>query len=439
MPLTDESRLSDGQLLERFLAAREEAAFAALVRRHGPMVLGVCRRVLRHHQDAEDAFQAAFLVLARKARAVRGESLANWLYTVAYHAALEARAAGARRRARERQVEEMPHPEVPPAELQDWRPLLDRELHRLPQKYRAALVLCDLEGKTRKEAARQLRLPEGTLSSRLATARRLLATRLARCGVSLALAVVLTEAAPAAVPASLGSATVKAAVLVAAGQAAAVTMPAVAIMKEVSKNMFLTKLKFACAAMMLIVLLGTGGVVYQAAGQAPKAADRPLNELELLRREVEILKLQVEVMQSELRALKGRGAAEKAASNEAVPFPRRSNGWPGGSGKTDNAANSAPRGGAVEWEPKMKGHGTGGNPASKSPPGKDPLNTIGLPKGAAFPEDRAPDSTVEEELKKLRDTTKDAGTRESLDRIISRLREQARPNGNSSAPPGFPR
>src|SRR5262249_53892979 len=154
-----------------FLAGRDEAAFAALVRRHGPMVFGVCRRVLRHHHDAEDAFQAAFLVLARKAAGVRHESLGSWLYTVAYHAALEARAVAARRRADERQVEEMPHPEVSPVEVQDWRPLLDRELHRLPQKYQAALVLCDLEGKSRKDAAGELGIPEGTLSSRLATAR----------------------------------------------------------------------------------------------------------------------------------------------------------------------------------------------------------------------------------------------------------------------------
>jgi RNA polymerase sigma factor (sigma-70 family) len=416
MPLTDEGRLSDGQLLERFLATRDEAAFAALVRRHGPMVLGVCRRVLRHHHDAEDAFQAAFLVLARKAPAVRRESLANWLYTVAYHAALQARAAGARRRARERQVDEVPHPEVLPAEVQDWRPLLDRELHGLPEKYRAALVLCDLEGKTRKEAARQLRLPEGTLASRLATARRLLAKRLARRGVSLsggALAVMLTEAAPAAVPAPLVSSTVKAAVLVAAGQVAAVATPAVALMKEVQKAMFLTKLKLSLAVVMVAALLGTGGVVYRAAGQAPKGADRPLTELELLRHEVEILKLQVEVLQSEMRTLKGRGAAEKAAG--PGPFAK-------------DAASSMPL---------QPGAGKALSPDefSKRPAHSAPNQPVGQELYNRFAGDAGPkgharnttDSTVEDELKKLRDATDDPVMRDRLDRVIRRLREQARP------------
>src|SRR6516225_6619361 len=108
--------LTDGQLLARFVASQDEAAFAALVRRHGPMVLGVCRRLLRHAQDAEDCFQATFLVLARKASVVKRESVGSWLYAVAYRTALEARAVNARRRRRERQVEDMPHPEVMPSE-----------------------------------------------------------------------------------------------------------------------------------------------------------------------------------------------------------------------------------------------------------------------------------------------------------------------------------
>ena len=177
---------TDGQLLARFVAARDEASFASLVRRHGPMVLGVCRRILHDFHDAEDAFQATFLVLARKATTlVVGESLGCWLYEVAYRTALEASTLSARRRSRERPMRDMPHPEVAPAEAQDWRPLLDRELSRLPEKYRAAVVLCDLQGRPRREAARQLGVPEGTLSSRLATARQMLARRLAGCGVAL--------------------------------------------------------------------------------------------------------------------------------------------------------------------------------------------------------------------------------------------------------------
>jgi RNA polymerase sigma factor (sigma-70 family) len=321
LPLVEEGRLSDGQLLERFVAERDEAAFAALVRRHGPMVLGVCRRVLGHHHDAEDAFQATFLVLARKAAGVRRESLASWLYTVAYHAALEARAANARRRARERQVQDMPHPEVKPAPAQDWRPLLDHELHGLPEKYRTALILCELEGKSRKEAARLLRLAEGTLSSRLATARRLLARGLARHGLSLSgavLAAALAEgAAPAAVPASLVSSTVGAATLLAGGSAAGAASPAVGLMKGVLKAMLLTKLKVVAVAVVMMTLLGTGGLAYRVTSQAAPAEDKVPADLEALRKENELLRLNIQVLlekiraqEAELAALRGHKPAE---------------------------------------------------------------------------------------------------------------------------------
>ncbi|HEX5271227.1 MAG TPA: sigma-70 family RNA polymerase sigma factor, partial [Gemmataceae bacterium] len=151
--LQDGAGLTDGQLLGRFVEGRDEAAFAALVRRHGPMVWGVCHRLL-NHQDAEDAFQATFLVLVRKAASVAPRELvANWLYGVAHQAALHARRTAARRGARERQVTQMPDPAVTePDPWDDLRPLLDAELSRLPDKYRAVVILCDLEGKTRKEA-----------------------------------------------------------------------------------------------------------------------------------------------------------------------------------------------------------------------------------------------------------------------------------------------
>src|SRR5205807_6916674 len=136
-----------GELLLRFVLRRDEGAFSALVRRYGPMVLAVCRRVLRHEQDAEDAFQATFLVLARKARAVRKrQALASWLYQVAYRTAQQVYIARQRRRLRETQWEVLPDVAIPPAEAQDWRPLLDGELNRLPERYRAAVVLCDLRG-----------------------------------------------------------------------------------------------------------------------------------------------------------------------------------------------------------------------------------------------------------------------------------------------------
>src|SRR6516165_8224025 len=172
--------LSDGQLLTDYLGRRDEAALAALVHRHGAMVWGVCRRVLRHYHDAEDAFQATFLVLVRKAASIAApELLANWLYGVAYQTARKARATSATRTARERQVAEMPEPAaVEPDPWPHLQPLLDQELSRLPAKYRSVVVLCDLQGKTRKEAARQLACPDGTVAGRLARARRMLAQRL---------------------------------------------------------------------------------------------------------------------------------------------------------------------------------------------------------------------------------------------------------------------
>jgi RNA polymerase sigma factor (sigma-70 family) len=248
--------LSDGQLLGHFVATRDEAAFAALVRRHGPMVLGVCRRVLHDFHHAEDAFQATFLVLARKAASLPPtDSLGGWLHGVAYHTAMRAGAAVGRRRAREKPMDDVPHPEVAPAEARDWLPLLDREISLLPEKYRAAIVLCDLEGRSRGEAARRLGIAEGTLSSRLARGRTLLAKRLARRGVAPAggaLAAAMSQgAAPARVPAPLVVSTAKAAALVAAGHMAGVSTPAVVLMRGTMKAMFLTRLKTATAVGLL--------------------------------------------------------------------------------------------------------------------------------------------------------------------------------------------
>src|SRR5216683_2430928 len=177
MLLRDGARLTDGQLLKDYISRRDEAALAALVQRHGPMVWGVCRRVLSNYHDAEDAFQATFLVLVRRVASIASpELLANWLYGVAHQTAIKARATVAKRKVRERQVTEMPEPAAVEQDLwNDLQPLLDHELSRLPDIYRVVIVLCDLEGKTRKEAARHLGLPEGTVGSRLARARVLLA------------------------------------------------------------------------------------------------------------------------------------------------------------------------------------------------------------------------------------------------------------------------
>src|SRR5580704_12853827 len=220
----DGAGCTDGQLLAAFIDQKDEAAFEALVRRHGSMVFGVCRRVVGNHHDAEDAFQATFLVLARKASSVRPrERVANWLHGVALRTAMKANARTTKRRAREKQVTEMPEPEAPQqGQWRDLQPLLDQELNGLPENYRLPILLCDLEGKAIKEAAQQLGWPQGTLAGRLARGRKLLARRLANRGVvlpagSLA-ALVSQNLASAAVPASLMSSTVRAAATIAAGQ-----------------------------------------------------------------------------------------------------------------------------------------------------------------------------------------------------------------------------
>ncbi|HKI38152.1 MAG TPA: sigma-70 family RNA polymerase sigma factor [Gemmataceae bacterium] len=175
----------DAELLRRFAADRGEEAFALLVKRHGPLVLSVCRRVLGTDQDAEDAFQATFLVLARKAATIRDPGLlGNWLYGVASRIARKARASQRKRQDREKLVRTLPSPQVPPAGAgDDLGSVLDEELRRLPEKYRAAVGLCYLEGKTNAEAASLLRWPTGTLKGRLARARDLLRGRLVRRGL----------------------------------------------------------------------------------------------------------------------------------------------------------------------------------------------------------------------------------------------------------------
>src|SRR5579872_3937209 len=219
--LQDGGGLSDGELLECYVTDREEAAFAALLRRHGPMVLGVCRRVLRHEADAEDAFQATFLVLVRKAHTVvpRG-MVGNWLYGVAHNTARKAKAMARKRRIKETAAAAA---KAPPAEgaWREVQELLDEELSRLPDRYRVPIVLCELEGKTIKEAARQLGWPQGTVATRLSRGRTMLGKRLARHGLPLAGAGVTAALASAGVPAPLERATVEAASRFAAGRAAA--------------------------------------------------------------------------------------------------------------------------------------------------------------------------------------------------------------------------
>lgn len=262
----DGAGLTDAQLLSRFIERRDAAAFEALVRRHGPMVLGVGRRLLRNHHDAEDAFQATFLVLVRRAASiVPPEKLANWLYGVAYRTALKAKATNFNRAKHEGPVIGEPEARSPQDPWDELRPLLDRELSRLPNKYRLPIVLCDLQGQSIKEAARNLNWPQGTLAGRLARARALLAKRLTRYGAVLTvgtLAAVLAEhVALASVPASVIFSTVQAAGLNSAGSAAAglVSAKVSALTKGVLKSMWLQKIKTASALFLTLGLVGLGG------------------------------------------------------------------------------------------------------------------------------------------------------------------------------------
>lgn len=270
--------LSDAQLLDFFINDADDAALATLVCRHGPMVWRVCTRMLWNHHDAEDAFQATFLVLVRKAQSIASkELLANWLYGVAFQTALKARAAAAKRMARERQVEVLPEPAATKKslghELQLW---LDDELSRLPVRYRAVLVLCDLEGKTRTEAARQLRVPEGTVAGWIARARVMLARRLTQHGVILsggALAMVLAEnAAAAALPAAVATSTIKAAALLAMGQRALISSEVVALTEGVVRRMFLDKVKCTLWLIVAGMALGSIGTSYGPSTSSPALA-----------------------------------------------------------------------------------------------------------------------------------------------------------------------
>jgi RNA polymerase sigma factor (sigma-70 family) len=255
--------LTDADLLGRFARGRDEAAFAALLQRHGPLVLGVCRRALNDPNDADDAFQATFLVLARKAGSVgQPDRLASWLYGVALRVSRKARAEAARRRGRQQQVTDMPAAEPGrEADREELRQLLDEEVQRLPEKFRLPLLLCYLQGKTREEAARQLGRSPGAVKGMLERGRELLRSRLARRGVTLSaasLAAVLSEnTLSAAVPAALADATLKAALLFAAGQATAAG-GAAALAEGVLRIMWMNKFKGALAVVLALGLVGAG-------------------------------------------------------------------------------------------------------------------------------------------------------------------------------------
>src|SRR5438105_990347 len=256
--------LSDRQLLDRFVQEQSESAFQTLVARYGPLVLGVCRRVQYQEEDVEDAFQATFLVLARKAASIRRHgSLRNWLYGVAYRTAAHAKVEAAKRRARETHAPAR-SPKDPLAEItaRELVAMLDAELSRLPAQYQGPLLLCSLEGRTRDEAAAELGCSLATLGRRLERGRELLRARLQRrglgLGVALAPILLMHGAARAAVPPILSVSTVKAATLVAAGGGASSVVSArvIALSEGVLKAMFVTKARLA---MVMFVVAGLFG------------------------------------------------------------------------------------------------------------------------------------------------------------------------------------
>lgn len=242
---------------------------------------GVCCRVLDSRQDAEDAFQATFLVLVRKAASV--VTVGSWLYGVAHRTALKARTMAARRRAREKQMTDALEPAHEPRETSRLHELLDQELTRLPGKYRDVIVICDLQGKTRKEAARLFAVPEGTVASRLAVARTMLAKRLTRHGVALSgatLAALLADnVLSAAVPATVTASTIEAAGLFAAGQAAlggALSARAVVLTERVLRSMLLSRLKAGAALCVLLATLAGGAAALVHSTRSDKPAAQPL-------------------------------------------------------------------------------------------------------------------------------------------------------------------
>jgi RNA polymerase sigma factor (sigma-70 family) len=267
----------DGLLLDAFLAG-DQAAFACLVRRHAALVYATCRRVLHHTQDAEDAFQATFLVLARRAADVwPREALGSWLFGVAHRVALKARAVRSRRTARERPLEEVPcsHPDAPDSDLAQ---AVHRVVAKLPEVYRAAVVACDLQGLSRKEAAERLGWSEGTLSGRLARARELLAQRFQRLGLALPAgglaAFALTESVSAAV--------VQSTIALATGTAGAgASAPVMALTEGMVRSMALFKLKTLTAVLFVVCALGLGAFAATAPGASPGAGpgDAPTQKL----------------------------------------------------------------------------------------------------------------------------------------------------------------
>ncbi len=282
------SGLDEVQIFQRYVARRDDVAFEALVRRHGPMVLHVCRQLLREPQDVEDAFQATFLVLVRKAGSIRRpERLANWLYGVAYRVAQRSKVDAARRRRHEEQASARSEAvKVSTPNDPDLAPVLQEELHRLPEKYRLPIVLCYLEGRTQEEAAKLLKWPVGTVKGRLSRARGILQRRLDRRGLSIPIttltALLSRDVAASVLSPVLLNSTVKAAAVFAVGGTALagagtglVPSSTFSLAEGAIQAMFFTKLKAVATLLVAGSVAATGAGVYAIQDQGTAEASAP--------------------------------------------------------------------------------------------------------------------------------------------------------------------
>ena len=274
--------LTDAELLERFVTLHDQAGFEVLLWRHGPMVLSVCRRLLRNEEDVEDAFQATFLALARKAGSIaKRDAMASWLYKVAYRIALDARRLSAHRVAHERAVPILPAVKTEqdiPREIarRELHSLVDAEIQRLPRKYRDPVVLCHLEGKTHDEAARELGWAKGTVSTRLIHARELLRRRLYRYRDAFP-ATALFPALVTGLPFNLAKITLRAVLSVKTPTAAGsiISARALTLAEGVLQAMAMSQWKITAALLLILASLGTGAgwLAYQGTQASPGSGD----------------------------------------------------------------------------------------------------------------------------------------------------------------------
>lgn len=331
--------VTDGQLIEKFIEEHDSTAFTELVRRHGAMVFGTCRRILRHHQDAEDAFQAVFLVLAHKADSISPpEKLAGWLHGVACRTALKSRSIIQKRQASETLSGDVVCACSPsnPEDL-EWLAILDEELEQLPEKYRIPIVLCGLQGKSRQSVAQLLGCPEGTVAGRYYRARQLLAQRLSRRGIVLSLAAISTafsHQAAASVPVSLAASTIRPAILLRLGSGGAETIPvpvhtlSQGVLQAMASSQWKSAAVWLCA-ILFTVSLGYLGTAFASGGtngsatspRTNKQPDREPIDPELvlqkgIQKELRLSNNQIQKLQTAWEEGKANAKGEQKAKDE---------------------------------------------------------------------------------------------------------------------------